>query len=233
MADNMDLWNAVCTTNPDYTKKVNQRGGFTDISPMHRYEIMTQALGPVGIGWGFDVAWRYVGTGHDTVIVAEVTIWLQDRANTFGPISSGDRLYEERQDNAGNITYKFDDEAWKKACTDALGKGLSMAGVCADVYLGRFDGSKYRENHAQSQPRGQQRRTAPRPRDRDMEDGTRRRLHELGQLAYGENWDAKRAELTESITRGRSTSASDLKENEAQMMIRGIENKLDGRPDDE
>jgi hypothetical protein len=37
------------------------------------------------------------------------------------------------------------DEAFKMAVTDALGTAMKMIGVAADIYLGRWDGSKYQE----------------------------------------------------------------------------------------
>ena len=40
----------------------------------------------------------------------------------------------------------LDDEAPKKAMTDALTKAFSHLGVSADVFLGMFDNSKYVED---------------------------------------------------------------------------------------
>jgi hypothetical protein len=38
------------------------------------------------------------------------------------------------------------DEGFKMAVTDALGTAAKMIGVAADIYLGNWDGSKYRED---------------------------------------------------------------------------------------
>ena len=55
----------------------------------------------------------------------------------FGPVSSVQALYKK---NGG-----LDDEAPKKAMTDAMTKAFSHLGVSADVFLGLFDNNKYVE----------------------------------------------------------------------------------------
>ena len=44
------------------------------------------------------------------------------------------------------------DEGYKMAVTDALGTAMKMLGVAAEVYLGNFDGSKYREPMTEPRP---------------------------------------------------------------------------------
>lgn len=60
-----------------------------------------------------------------------------------------------------------------------------------------------------------------------MNDGQRRRLHGLGGVAYGPDWDTKRHELVAKVTKGRSQSSADLTAAEAEVLIKGIEKKLD------
>ena len=60
-----------------------------------------------------------------------------------------------------------------------------------------------------------------------MTEGQRKRLHGLGNAAYGPDWDAKRHELVTAITKGRTDSSKLLSEAEAAALIRGIERKLD------
>ena len=43
----------------------------------------------------------------------------------------------------GKANGKLDDEAPKKAMTDALTKAFSHIGLCKDVFLNEFDGNKY------------------------------------------------------------------------------------------
>ena len=48
----MKLWQSVETTDPNFTKKVNQRGGFTAISAQYQLMTATETFGPFGTGWG-------------------------------------------------------------------------------------------------------------------------------------------------------------------------------------
>lgn len=61
-------------------------------------------------------------------------------------------------------------------------------------------------------------------------EGQMRRLHGLGGVAYGPDWDVKRHELVSKITKGRSQSSKDLTAAEAEKLIAGIERKLDALP---
>ena len=61
--NNMELWQSVETTDPTYTKKVNQRGGFTAIGAQYQLMRATETFGPMGKGWGvkgehIQRAWR-------------------------------------------------------------------------------------------------------------------------------------------------------------------------------
>ena len=51
-AKNMELWEQVCTTDPDITKKVNTRGGFTAIDAQAQIKRATELWGPYGSEWG-------------------------------------------------------------------------------------------------------------------------------------------------------------------------------------
>ncbi len=57
--------------------------------------------------------------------------------------------------------------------------------------------------------------------------GQLKRLHALGTEVYGKaNWDTKRAELVQAVTKGQATSSSDLTPDEASKLIAGLESKL-------
>lgn len=139
----LDLWNTIAETDPDRTKEV-QRGGRKYTTPNAQYQIMriTQQCGPVGIGWGYHVEGWFVGDLGDPasnpVYVANVTVWLYDRANTYGPITALNQMYQRTKSGM-----MFDEDAPKKAITDALTKALSHAGMSADIYLGYYDDVEY------------------------------------------------------------------------------------------
>lgn len=81
--------------------------------------------------------------------VADVTIfWTTapapreyDSRNSYGPVRCINKLVSPDRNGKPHV----DEDAFKKAMTDALTKGLSHLGFSADVYLGKFDDSRYVE----------------------------------------------------------------------------------------
>ena len=49
---NLSLWESVETTDPEFTTKVNQRGGFTAIGAQYQIKNATELFGPFGHGFG-------------------------------------------------------------------------------------------------------------------------------------------------------------------------------------
>jgi len=137
MKKNMEIWNVLNKTNPDFTKPLPGYGGknLTTIDPMYQIQMMTERFGPVGKGWKYNVEYKY----QDGLIFAEVCIqYYEDhRWYEYGPVCSVQNLSKK---NGG-----LDDEAPKKAMTDAMTKAFSHLGMSADVFLGKFDNSKYVE----------------------------------------------------------------------------------------
>jgi hypothetical protein len=127
---NTELWEAVCKTNPEHTKKVNQRGGFTAIDAMYQIQEATKQFGPAGIGWGWD--FELIWPPNDSVI-AKVTLWHGKKDQTVTQAG-------QKRLNHGD---KPDEDAVKKSVTDGLTKCLSYLGFNADVFLGKFDDNKY------------------------------------------------------------------------------------------
>jgi len=145
--DNMAIWDQVEKTDPKYTKKVTFGRGFTSIDPMYQIMKATKALGPVGKGWAYTVEHSTLEAGGCLMAVADVSISLFD-GTTYGPVRGLDFILN----NKG----KLDEDAPKKAMTDALTKALSHLGIGADVFLGKFDDNRYVAAMEKefSQPRG-------------------------------------------------------------------------------
>jgi len=142
---NMKIWETLSKTNPEFTKPLPGYGGkkLTTIDPMYQIKMMTDLFGPVGIGWKYKVDYKYI----DGLVFAEVTIkYFTDEWHEYGPVCSVQNL--SKRD-------KLDDEAPKKAMTDAMTKAFSHLGMSADVFMGKFDDSKYVEQMKQefSQPK--------------------------------------------------------------------------------
>jgi len=144
MTENMRIWNAVATTNPHHTKKVEIGRKFTSIDAHYQILKATEVFGPVGHGWGYVVHHDTISAGPYLLAVADVVIWHGTRDNTFGPIRGMAEIV--------NAKGRLDDDAPKKATTDALTKALSHLGFSADVFLGLYDDNKYvakmRQEHA-------------------------------------------------------------------------------------
>lgn len=133
MPDNLRIWSQVEKTNPAHTKQVNQRGGFTAVSANYQIMRATEVFGPIGEGWGYDAG---APIFQDSLMIVPVTMWHSgDRTRVFGPMYG----CEEWKDKNGRV----DSDAPKKATTDAITKLLSQLGFNADVFLGRYDDSKY------------------------------------------------------------------------------------------
>ena len=149
MNDNMKIWDQLQHTDPNATKTAPSKWGkkITTIDPMSQIQSMTSMFGPVGKGWKYEVEYKYI----DGLVFAEVKIkWFDKQWNEYGPVCSVQNLTNTR----GGL----DDEAPKKAMTDAMTKAFSHLGMSADVFLGKFDDSKYVEQMKQefSQPQPQE-----------------------------------------------------------------------------
>ena len=146
---NMKIWETLSKTNPEFTKPLPGYGGktLTTIDPMYQIQMMTDLFGPVGLGWKYKVDYKYI----DGLVFAEVTIkYFTNEWHEYGPVCSVQNLSKSNN--------KLDDEAPKKAMTDAMTKAFSHLGMSADVFLGKFDDSKYVEQMKQefSQPQPQE-----------------------------------------------------------------------------
>ncbi len=133
---NMKLWDKLKETDPKYTKPFSKFGGkqLTTVDPMYQIQMMTNMFGPVGKGWKYEVEYKYI----DGLVFAEVKLkWFDKQWYEYGPVCSVQNLSKK---NGG-----LDDEAPKKAMTDAMTKAFSHLGMSADVFLGMFDNSKYVE----------------------------------------------------------------------------------------
>jgi hypothetical protein len=134
MKDKMRIWDQVCKTDPKYTKKVNQRGGFTAIDAQYQLMMATEMFGPIGYGWGVkDETFNIIG---------EMVIYQGILFYHYG--IDGDSVGVNEIPIHSSLQVKPD--CIKSVATDALTKGLSKLGFNADVFLGRFDDNQYVQN---------------------------------------------------------------------------------------
>jgi len=141
MTSKTDLWDRLGKTDPSHTKQFKRSGGFsgTAIKPMWSYRRMTEEYGPCGEGWGVnEPSFQVVpGPEGEVLVYCTVSIWHGDRQKiVFGV--GGDKVVGKNKYGLSG-----DDEAFKKAFTDAVTNALKLIGVGADVHMGMFDDSKY------------------------------------------------------------------------------------------
>jgi hypothetical protein len=147
--ENMEIWNKVKQPPKSALRTIGagRLKGKSDINPMWRIEALTSLYGPCGDGWGYtiDKLWTEPGDGVEVMAFALVTLWYHniDGGLCKVPGIGGSMLIASESKGAHNS-----DEAYKMAVTDALSVACKALGFGADVYHGRWDGSKYATGEA-------------------------------------------------------------------------------------
>jgi hypothetical protein len=163
-SQNTALWDNLGRTDPAHTQKFTRGGGFkgTAIKPMFSYRRMTEEFGPCGIGWGVgEPTFQVVpGDNREVLVYCTASIWYRRddaEARVYGV--GGDKVVSYIKANEQYNRperWESDDEAFKKAFTDAVTNALKLIGVGADVHMGLFDDNKYvntmREEFADEKP---------------------------------------------------------------------------------
>ena len=145
----IDIYESLARPPKDVLREI-QAGklkGKTDINPQWRYKAMTEKFGLVGIGWKYEVQklWTEAGAGNEKLAFAQVAVFVKDGDAWSEPIVGigGSKLVQFEKGAAVS-----NDEGYKMAVTDAFSTALKMLGVAADIYAGRWDGTKYNDEPA-------------------------------------------------------------------------------------
>lgn len=156
MKDAINIYESLARPPKDALKEIGggKLKGMTDINPQWRYKVMTEKFGLIGVGWKYEVQklWTEQGAGGEVLAFAQVAVFVKDGENWSDPIEGigGSKLVAlEKERPVSN------DEGYKMAVTDAFSTALKMLGVAADIYAGRWDGSKYRDAPDQLPPKAQ------------------------------------------------------------------------------
>ncbi len=136
----MELWNRVCKTDPNHTKKANVKGNnLTSIKPQYQIMMATEEFGSYGKSWGFkDIELSYDLSDKGLVVFKAEFYYPNGSFPAINTIS----IYRD------NAQTKVDDEFAKKVETDSLTKCLSKLGFNADIFLGQFDDLRYIEQRS-------------------------------------------------------------------------------------
>lgn len=117
--------------------------GKTDINPMWRIKKLTELFGPAGIGWKFDppVFEEKAGAKGEVVVQCFTNLYVrQDDGEAWSaPIPGVGGSMLIALESTGLRT---DDDAYKKAYTDAQSVACKALGIGADVYW-NADATKY------------------------------------------------------------------------------------------
>lgn len=142
--DNLRIYEAVRTPPATALKPISggRLNGKTDINPMWRIKRLTELFGPCGEGWTYTPTKREYVPGHDGEIAVFVDIELMYKTEggewSLAIPGTGGSMYVVKE-RGGLYT---DDEAPKKALTDALSVACKALGIGADVYWDK-DATKY------------------------------------------------------------------------------------------
>lgn len=127
---NTEIWDKLARPDAKALKPFQRSGGFkgTAINPIYTLHSVTEAFGPCGTGWGMTKPeFQIVGSN----VYCTVGVWYKDAVEpTWGV-------------GGETLSGRGDDEAFKKAYTDALGNALKHLGANADIYFNLWDGNKY------------------------------------------------------------------------------------------
>lgn len=159
MADNpnMRIYDAVRNVPEQAKKKINggRLAGMTDINGMWRIKVLTEQFGPCGEGWYIsDVQyWQDRLDKNDSVaLFCSILLHVKMDGAWSQPIYGigGNMLVAAEKSGT-----RLDDEAYKKAYTDAISVACKALGIGADVYFEK-DVTKYSEYEGESEQKDKQ-----------------------------------------------------------------------------
>jgi hypothetical protein len=144
---NLKLWDSVEKTDPSKTKDASISGQKrTAVDAQYKKKLITKAFGPYGLRWGVIVGsekldrTRYENQTCILHYMADAYYFLDGERGEFPIAASIKETYLTR---GANAYLKIDDEAIKKVRTDALTKGFTDLGFCADIHMGMFEDQDY------------------------------------------------------------------------------------------
>lgn len=107
--------------------------GKSDINPVWRMKAMTEAFGPCGVGWKYEITKQWQETyGPEVKAFTQINLYIKVDGEWSDPIpgTGGATLVE-----AGKNGSYVNDEGYKCSLTDALSVAMKALGVAADVYF--------------------------------------------------------------------------------------------------
>lgn len=133
--------------------------GMSDINPMWRIKTLTEAFGPCGIGWWYEITDKHLE--HDpitkqTAAFVGIKLYYIDSESgkeSHGIPGLGGASFVAQERNGAYMS----DECEKMALTDAISVAAKALGVAADVYFAK-DRTKYDAQTAEPERRSVERK---------------------------------------------------------------------------
>ena len=115
--------------------------GYTNINPMWRIKTMTEQFGICGIGWRVEITkqWLEPSESGEVSAFCNINLYIKVDGEWSEAIPGTGGAKYVVQEKSGKYV---DDEAFKKAETDAISVACKMLGIGADVYWAE-DRTKY------------------------------------------------------------------------------------------
>lgn len=130
---------------PEDAQKIIRGGrlnGMTNINPMWRIKKLTEQFGACGFGWYYDIKrmWLENSMASDEIVAnVEIDLFVKIGDEWSKPIRGvGGSMFLAQEKNGLHT----DDEAYKKALTDAISVSCKALGMGADIYWDS-DSTKY------------------------------------------------------------------------------------------
>jgi hypothetical protein len=143
--NNLEFWNSVSETDPRFIKEVSYgKRQFHTVQAQYQIMKATEKFGMFGTSFGVKdpVITDIKFPAGEMLAIYQAKLWYK-MGDNIGEVPIQSSIYVSKFDKNGN--YTIDDEFVKKVSTDALTKGLSQLGFNADIFLGRYDDSRYVE----------------------------------------------------------------------------------------
>jgi hypothetical protein len=139
-------WDSLAKPPADALREIKggRLNGKTDINPQWRLKVMHDTFGPVGHGWTYSIDRTWTEPGADGQVMCFVQVSVKTKFNgEWGqPVPGmGGSMLVEKERNGLHTS----DEGYKMALTDALSVALKAHGVASAIYMGLWDGAKYKD----------------------------------------------------------------------------------------
>jgi len=143
MAENMKYYEMFREVPKEAQKPIGggRLKGMTDINPMWRIKALTEAFGPVGIGWYYKISDKHIETvGTESAAFVDIELYIKVNGEWSMPIIGTGGSSFVTIERSGNAY--MSDECYKMALTDAISIAFKALGGAGNIYFAK-DRTKY------------------------------------------------------------------------------------------